>query len=97
MESLAQPGGINVSRAVRDQVHDRLPIAFEDLGQHEVEKIVHPVRAFRVVLDKPAVAPASPARKKAAPLGKPAVAVLPFQNLGGDAETEIPLDSVGGI
>jgi adenylate cyclase len=95
MESLAQPGGINVSRAVRDQVRDRLPIAFEDLGEHEVKNIARPVRAFRVVLDKPAAAPESPARKKAAaPPEKAAVAVLPFQNLGGDAETEFFLDSV---
>jgi len=51
MESLAEPGGINVSRAVRDQVRDRLPIAFEDLGEHEVKNISRPVRAFRIVLD----------------------------------------------
>src|SRR6266403_2553526 len=95
MESLAQPGGINVSRAVRDQVRDRLPIAFEDLGEHEVKNIARPVRAFRVALDKPAAASESPPRKKAAaPPEKAAVAVLPFQNLGGDAETEFFLDSV---
>ena len=51
MESLAEPGGINVSRAVRDQVRDRLPVAFEDLGSHEVANIARPVRVFRVVLD----------------------------------------------
>ena len=39
MESLAEPGGINVSRAVRDQVRDRLPIIFEDFGEHEVKNI----------------------------------------------------------
>jgi adenylate cyclase len=90
MESLADPGGINVSRAVRDQVRDRLPIAFEDLGEHEVKNVTRPVRAYRVVLDKQA----SAARKAAAPPEKPAVAVLPFQNLGGDDEAEFFLDSV---
>jgi adenylate cyclase len=90
MESLAEPGGINVSRAVRDQVRDRLPIAFEDLGEHEVKNVTRPVRAYRVVLDKQA----SAARKAAAPPEKPAVAVLPFQNLGGDDEAEFFLDSV---
>jgi plasmid stabilization system protein ParE len=48
MESLAEPGGINVSRAVRDQVRDRLPIAFEDLGEHEVRNVARPVRVFRI-------------------------------------------------
>jgi class 3 adenylate cyclase len=96
MESLAEPGGINVSRAVRDQVRDRLPITFEDMGEHEVKNVTCPIRAFRIVLDKPAAAPGSPRRgKAAAPPEKPAVAVLPFQNLGGDAEAEFFLDSVG--
>ena len=59
MESLAEPGRINVSRAVRDQVRDRLPIAFEDLGEHEVKNIARPVRAFRIALDRGASPPAS--------------------------------------
>ena len=95
MESLAQPGGVNVSCAVRDQVRDRLPIAFEDLGEHEVKNTARPVHSFRVVLDKPATPPPSPAPKKvAAPPEKAAVAVLPFQNLGGDAEAQFFLDNV---
>ena len=96
MESLAEPGGINVSRAVRDQVRDRLPIAFEDLGEHEVTNIARPVRVFRIILGDEAAAPVGAARRKAAaaPAEKPAVAVLPFQNLGGDAEAEFFLDSV---
>jgi adenylate cyclase len=93
MESLAEPGGINVSRAVRDQVRDRLSIAFEDLGAHQVKNVARPVRAFRIVLDRPAAAPAS-ATRKAGPPERPAVAVLPFQNLGGDAEADFFLDSV---
>ena len=94
MESLAEPGGINVSRAVRDQVRDRLPIAFEDLGEHQVKNVARPVRAFRIVLDKPAAAPATAARRAAAPPERPGLVVLPFQNIGGDAEAEFFLDSV---
>ncbi len=95
LESLAEPGGINVSRAVRDQVRDRLPIVFEDLGEHEIKNIARPVRGFRIALDEPAASPAGAVRKRAiAPPEKPAVAVLPFQNHGGDAEAEFFLDSV---
>ncbi len=95
LESLAEPGGINVSRAVRDQVRDRLPIAFEDLGEHEIKNIARPVRGFRIALDERAASPAGAVRKRAvAPPEKPALAVLPFQNLGGDAEAEFFLDSV---
>jgi adenylate cyclase len=95
MEALAEPGGINVSRSVRDQVRDRLPIAFADLGEHAVKNISRPVRIFRVVLEEGTASPStSPGRRTATPLEKPAVAVLPFQNLGGDAEAEYFLDSV---
>jgi adenylate cyclase len=95
MEALAEPGGINVSRAVRDQVRDRLPIMFEDCGQHEVKNIARPVRVFRVVLEeRPAASAGTGRRRAAAPVERPALAVLPFQNLGGDAETEFFLDSV---
>ena len=95
MEALAEPGGINVSRAVRDQVRDRLPIMFEDFGEHEVKNIARPVRVFRIVLDERPAGPVSTGRRRAAPLDRPALAVLPFQNLGGDGETEFFLDSVG--
>jgi len=94
LESLAQPGGINISRAVRDQVRDRLPLAFEDMGEHKVKDVARPVRAFRIVLDKPAAAPATAFRRAAAPPERPGLVVLPFQNLGGDAEAEFFLDSV---
>jgi adenylate cyclase len=94
MESLAEPGGINISRAVREQVRDRLPIALEDLGEHEV-KDARPVRVFRIVLDQPAGPSASPARRRApAPPQRPGLVVLPFQNIGGDTETEFFLDSI---
>ncbi len=78
MESLAQPGGINVSRAVRDQVRDRLPIAFEDIGEHQVENIARAVRVFRIGLNEATTSPPSvtPKRAVAAP-EKPAVVVLP--------------------
>src|SRR5260370_3397377 len=95
MEALAEPGGINISRAVRDQVRDRLPIMFEDSGQHEIKNISRPVRVFRVVLEERPAGPASTGRRRsAAPVAMPALAVLPFQNIGGDAETEFFLDSV---
>jgi adenylate cyclase len=92
LESLAEPDGINVSRAVRDQVRDRLPLGFADLGEHEIENVARPVRAFRIL---PAGESAAPGRGKAAAAPeRPAVAVLPFQNLGGDEEAEFFLDSL---
>jgi adenylate cyclase len=51
LEALAEPGGICVSRMVRDQVRDKLEIAFEDMGEQQVKNIAQPVRAYRVVTD----------------------------------------------
>ena len=48
LEGLAEPGGICVSRVVRDQVRDKLDFAFEDLGEQQVKNIARPVRVYRV-------------------------------------------------
>ena len=45
LEALAEPGGICVSRAVRDQIRDKLPYPFEDMGEQSVKNIARPVRA----------------------------------------------------
>src|SRR5271169_1816150 len=48
LEALVEPGGICVSRVVRDQVRDKLDFAFEDLGDQAVKNIARTVRVFRV-------------------------------------------------
>jgi adenylate cyclase len=47
LETLAEPGGICVSRVVRDQVRDKLDFSFEDLGEQQVKNIARPVRVYR--------------------------------------------------
>jgi class 3 adenylate cyclase/TolB-like protein/Tfp pilus assembly protein PilF len=60
LEALAEPGGICVSRTVRDQVRDKLDIAFEDMGEQQVKNIARPVRAYRVVADAAASVASAP-------------------------------------
>src|SRR5580700_8010050 len=50
LEALAEPGGICVSRVVRDQVRDKLDFSFEDMGEQQVKNIARPVRVHRIVL-----------------------------------------------
>jgi adenylate cyclase len=45
LEALAEPGGICISRVVRNQVRDKLPYSFEDMGEQSVKNIARPVRA----------------------------------------------------
>ena len=57
LEALADPGGICVSRVVRDQVLDKLSFTFEDLGAQQVKNIARPVDVYRVALDSGAATP----------------------------------------
>ena len=46
LKPLSEPGGITISRTVRDQIRDRLPAAFLDAGEHEVKNIARPVSVY---------------------------------------------------
>jgi len=99
LEALAEPGGICVSRVVRDQVRDKVDFAFEDLGEKSVKNIARPVRAYafrpKAIADLPA-----PSVLPVPPISQPAVAprlsivVLPFSNLGNDPEQQYFADGI---
>lgn len=98
LESIAEPGGICISAAVRDQVADRLDVGYEDLGEQQVKNIQRPIRAFKVLLNgetaedsRKAGATAAVPRTNAR---KPSIAVLPFINMSGDAEQEFFADGL---
>jgi adenylate cyclase len=94
LETLAEPGGICVSRVVRDQVRDKLDIAFEDMGEQQVKNIARPVRAFHVTPEaRPMPEPSAPPPALALP-DKPSIAVLPFQNMSGDPEQDYFADGM---
>jgi TolB-like protein/class 3 adenylate cyclase/cytochrome c-type biogenesis protein CcmH/NrfG len=125
LEGLAEPGGVCVSQAVRDQIGTKLAVAFDDLGEQSVKNIPQAVRVHRVrsaaaggAASEHALAPRAQQRSRA-PLfavaatvllllagsgwwlvgrssapeatspgfdDRPAIAVLPFDNLSADPE-----------
>jgi adenylate cyclase len=65
LEALAEPGGICISRTVRDQVRDKLRYRFDDLGEQSVKNISRPVRVDAMSAKAVAVTP--PVAVKAQP------------------------------
>jgi adenylate cyclase len=49
LQQLAEPGGILISGPVYDQVHNKLSIAFDPLGEQQVKNLATPVMSYRVV------------------------------------------------
>jgi adenylate cyclase len=91
VEALADAGGVFVSNTVYDQVRDRLPFVFEDLGEQQVKNIARPVRVYRV-------GDIAAAKTAAPPVlllpDKPSIAVLAFANMSGDPEQEYFVDGM---
>ena len=99
LEALAEPGGICVSRVVRDQVRDRLDYTFEDLGEQQVKNIARPVRVYALRSDSIAglpMASVSPITPTSQPLAAPrlSIVVLPFTNLSDDREQQYFADGI---
>jgi adenylate cyclase len=96
LEALAEPGGVCVSRVVRDQVRDKLAIAFEDMGEQQVKNIARPVRAYRAFVaetdERPSILSETTLPRTLS--DRPSIAVLPFTNVSGDPEQEYFIDGI---
>lgn len=67
LETLCEPGGLCISGGAHDQIRDKLPITFDDLGEQPVKNIARPVRAFALAPSAIAAAPVLPPGKRAVP------------------------------
>lgn len=82
LEALAEPGGICLSGRVHEEISGKVELDCEDLGEIRVKNIERSLRVHRT-RPGPASTPGTPA---ASVLERPALAVLPFDSMGGDPE-----------
>jgi adenylate cyclase len=89
LESLADPGGICISRTTFDQIESKLPLGYEFLGEQIFKNIAKPIGAYRVTGRGEKKIERASVEKMAYPLpDKPSIAILSFTNMSGDPTQE---------
>ena len=92
LEGICEVGGVCISEDAYRQVRDKIKEQFVDLGEQVLKNIARPMRAYQLEPEpaepKPEAAAPNVSSPRLALPDKPALAVLPFQNISGDAEQE---------
>jgi len=89
LEALADPGHVLVSQTVVAHVRGKVALSFDDLGEQNLKNMSEPVRVYRISADPALAALAEPVRAST-----PAIAVLPFINMSGEAEQDYFSDGI---
>jgi TolB-like protein len=103
LEAIASPGGIWLSETVVKHVRNKSALQFEDLGEQSVKNIAQPVRIYRVAgIGARDGAPPGHAAGSEETQSRSSIAVLPFVNLGGEADQRyfsdgMTVDIVAGL
>ncbi len=91
LQTLAAPGGVCLSSTVQEQLTGKLSVRLRDLGPQSLKNLARPVQAFAVSADGGSDAAPAPIPGFS---GRPAIAVLPFDNLSGDPEQAYFCDGI---
>jgi len=90
LQEVAEPGGIAVSHTVFSHVRNKVAVVFSNQGERRLKNIDEPVTVYMVRLDDAPVATGRPE----VVLNRPAVAIMPFHNMSGDAAQEYFADGI---
>jgi adenylate cyclase len=96
LEQLAEPGGILISGTVWEQIEGKIEFPCSYVGEQIAKNIARPVRTYRVDWEQPDMQGGSISDPPEAPSmpNKPSIVVLPFTNMGNDAEQEYFADGI---
>ena len=98
LEAKAEPGGICASRAVFEQVKNRLKMDHVDLGELSAKNIAEPIHVFRIRAGQSAPAGKSESRGPKPPRleeARGSIAVFPFDSLSPDPSDAYLADEAG--
>src|SRR6185437_10856112 len=90
LQAESPPGGICISRSVRDHVHGRLNLGFSEIGPLNLRNISRPVEAFLVQVQTAQNTVVPSARS----VPRLSMVVLPFANLSNDADQQYFADGI---
>ncbi|HEY3795928.1 MAG TPA: adenylate/guanylate cyclase domain-containing protein [Bradyrhizobium sp.] len=104
LEGIAEPGGLCISDDAQRQIRGKVDLAFDDMGPQTLKNIAEPMRTWRLRVGAASAAAEQAAPGQTKPVSempaalalpdKPSIAVLPFQNMSGDAEQEYFADGM---
>ena len=76
IDSLAEEGGVVVTRQIYDHVHNKFELPFENLGPKQLKNVSEPVEVYRIIMPWEKAFGISPRAS-----GVKNIAVLPFANM----------------
>ena len=89
IESLAESGGVCLTRQIHDQVENKIEVRFASLGPKSLKNVNTPVEVYKMVMPWDATRPSSSVEHDAR-----RIAILPFANVSPDAADEYFADGM---
>jgi adenylate cyclase len=99
VQELSPVGGLAISKWIHEYMAGKVDIAFSDVGSQSLKNVTHPIRIFiwhpdPTIQQRNATDRVAAGQRAAAPVAKPSLAVMPFDNLSADRDQAHFADAV---